>query len=349
MSTYLRPGSSEMSALIAAQNAPMSSVSLTASNAAHQLTAPVTPFHRQFHDHPRHRWFSPLLVVLLFVLFYAVMIAAVIAGSIFGGMTIDEGAAAAWWDQTADMNTMVGLVAALVSIILFWPAAELATYCIYRTWLFTMFSVARTEIRTFSDGINRLVPGGGGLRWSLLARYLVIGLVVLVVCTVVRVIASPGSVPAFLDSLRWNDHVHIMIALVLVLVPFQAMSEEIVLRGLAMNVIGSWLRRPLWAILLPIPVFVLGHIYDLPGLIFTGIFAAVMGALTIYLAGLEAAIAFHAVNNVMVFGFDIFTGGDLNATSFPPLTIAVSMAGPILFAFIVVFDKRRRDRRVSVR
>jgi hypothetical protein len=62
--------------------------------------------------------------------------------------------------------------------------------------------------------------------------------------------------------------------------------------------IGRWLRHPAFAILLPVPLFVLGHGYDLLGQIGVGLFAVAAGWLTWRTGGLEAAIALHVVNNL---------------------------------------------------
>ncbi|RAF70275.1 CPBP family intramembrane metalloprotease domain-containing protein, partial [Burkholderia multivorans] len=96
---------------------------------------------------------------------------------------------------------------------------------------------------------------------------------------VVLGIVSPESV-ALDPGTSWDSRLALMLVLVLLLAPIQSMSEELVFRGLAMNVIGSWLRSPWWAVLIPVPFFVFGHIYDVPGLISIGVFAVVMGLLT---------------------------------------------------------------------
>jgi hypothetical protein len=45
---------------------------------------------------------------------------------------------------------------------------------------------------------------------------------------------------------------------ILLLVPLQAAAEEYIFRGYLMQSIGRWLRHPAFAILLPVPLFVLG-------------------------------------------------------------------------------------------
>jgi membrane protease YdiL (CAAX protease family) len=93
----------------------------------------------------------------------------------------------------------------------------------------------------------------------------------------------------------------ITLVIVLLLVPVQAAAEEYIFRGYLMQSIGRWLRHPAFAILLPVPLFVLGHGYDLLGQIGVGLFAVAAGWLTWRTGGLEAAIALHVVNNLSAF------------------------------------------------
>lgn len=101
----------------------------------------------------------------------------------------------------------------------------------------------------------------------------------------------------------------------LLVVPFQAAAEEYVFRGYLMQAIGRWLRHPAFAILLPVPLFVLGHLYDPLGQVSVGVFAVAAGWLTWRTGGLEAAIALHVVNNLLAFLLGLAGLSDVNATS----------------------------------
>jgi membrane protease YdiL (CAAX protease family) len=100
----------------------------------------------------------------------------------------------------------------------------------------------------------------------------------------------------------------ITLVVVLLLVPVQAAAEEYIFRGYLMQSIGRWLRHPAFAILLPVPLFVLGHGYDLLGQIGVGLFAVAAGWLTWRTGGLEAAIALHVVNNLSAFLLSLASG-----------------------------------------
>jgi membrane protease YdiL (CAAX protease family) len=287
---------------------------------------PPRRYHRQFAALPNHRWFKPILVTVLTAVFY--LVALVVEFAAFFVWTLitlgPGGDFDAWSNSLVDFNTTTGVLFGLISVILMWPAAELATLSIYRRWFSSMISLSR------------------GLRWNRLARYLLLSASVWVVCAIVMILFSDGEIGALTSGIKWNGHVLTMLIALILLVPFQAAAEEIIFRGLAMNVVGSWLRHPAWAVLIPVPLFVFGHLYDLPGLIDVGVFAVIVGTLTIITGGLEAGIAFHIVNNLFAFGLGVLAGADLNATSSPTIEVVMSIAAPIVFAILVILDHRRR-------
>src|SRR5699024_2338179 len=262
----------------------------------------------------------------LTAVFYLVALVAEFAG-FFVWALLTRGADSdfdAWSEILVDMNTTTGVLFGLVSVILMWPAAELAAFCIYRRWFSSLISLR------------------GGMRLRLLGRYMLYGTAVWAVCAIVMVLFSDGAMGTLTSGIVWNQHVLAMLVLVILLIPLQATAEEVVFRGMAMNVIGAWLRHPAWAVLIPVPFFVFGHMYDLPGLIDVGIFAVIVGTLTIITGGLEAGIAFHIVNNLFAFALGVLAGADLNATSPPTIEVVMSIAAPIVFAVIVVLDHPRR-------
>ncbi|WP_423058514.1 lysostaphin resistance A-like protein [Brevibacterium linens] len=287
---------------------------------------PPRRYHRQFAELPNNRWFNPILVALLTLAFYLIAVLVLFVGFFVWALFAlgADGDINAWLERLIDMNTTTGVLFGLVNVIVMWPAAELATWCIYRRWFSSMISLR------------------GGMRLRRLGRYLLVGTAVWVVCAVVMVLFSDGAIGSLTSGIKWDQHVLVMLIAIVLLVPFQATAEEIVFRGLAMNIIGSWLRHPAWAVLIPVPIFVVGHVYDLPGLIDVGIFAVIVGILTIITGGLEAGIAFHIVNNVFAFGLGVLAGADLNATSAPTIEVVMSILAPIVFAVIVVLDHRRR-------
>ncbi len=129
--------------------------------------------------------------------------------------------------------------------------------------------------------------------------------------------------------------------LVVLLVPFQAAAEELVFRGLLMQTLGSWLKHPLFAILLPVPLFTAGHLYDIYGLLDVAFFAIVAGYLTWRTGGLEAAIAVHVINNVGLFLLGAAGAVDINSSQSSLSSLLTSVAFTALVAYILLQMAKR--------
>lgn len=129
--------------------------------------------------------------------------------------------------------------------------------------------------------------------------------------------------------------------LVVLLVPFQAAAEELVFRGLLMQTLGSWLKHPLFAILLPVPLFTAGHLYDIYGLLDVAFFAIVAGYLTWRTGGLEAAIAVHVINNVGLFLLGAAGSIDINSSESSLSSLLTSVAFTTLVAYVLLQVAKR--------
>lgn len=177
----------------------------------------------------------------------------------------------------------------------------------------------------------------GCLRWSLMRRCLVPAVLLTAVGSAVALWSAVMSPEPLELGLQVPV---IMVVLTVLVVPFQAAAEEYVFRGALMQLIGAWLKHPVWAIMLPVPLFVIGHIYDLPGQIGIVVFAVVAGWITWRTGGLEAAIVLHVVNNLMVALTGFLGVGDLNATETGWLVAGVSGGTAVIYAWWV--DARER-------
>lgn len=135
-----------------------------------------------------------------------------------------------------------------------------------------------------------------------------------------------------------------MVIILLLVVPIQCYAEELVFRGYLMQSIGRWLKHPAWAILLPAPLFMIGHTqYELWGLLSVLVMGFAAGYLAWYTGGLESGIGLHVVNNLMAMGFGIFGLADpflQDGGSFA--TFAVSLVTELLFVGAIVWLARRR-------
>jgi len=191
---------------------------------------------------------------------------------------------------------------------------------------------------TFANWLVGLRPFGlsfsvtGRLRWGWFAKCTgIAGAIFGVGYLVSFAISAVQGEPIALFPV--NPQLPIMLLLTLLLVPFQAAAEEYVFRGYLMQSIGTWLRHPAWAILIPVPFFVLGHDYELLGQLDVGLFAVAAGWLTWRTGGLEAAIALHIVINCAVCVFGAFGLVDVNATDGTVAGLVLSLI--IVLAFTV--------------
>ncbi|MCU1404606.1 MAG: family intrarane metalloprotease [Glaciihabitans sp.] len=288
------------------------------------LTPAVTgiPFPRLARTSPRYRWWRPLavgavgLAIYLAVSIVIVLVAAIVA--VLADVSADSGPFAVLLsaDDLTDMSDPATLTLVLLSIIPMLPAFLLATRIVGARPVGTLSSVA------------------GKVRWSWLIRCLGFAMVTLAVgmaLTFGLAIAQGTELTVGFDhtTLAWT------LAAIVFLVPLQAAAEEYIFRGFLMQMIGGWLRHPAFAILLPVPLFVLGHDYGLLGMLDVGLFAVVAGWITWRTGGLEAAIALHVVINVIVLILGAVGLLDPNESDGSLSGIAVTVITSVLFCWFV--------------
>lgn len=284
------------------------------------LTAPTTPapeevpFHRQALTNPRHRWWRPIVTVLISLAAYGVLVLAAI---VVVTLTSPELTMLLTAD-IFDMSRPEVAAATTVSLALMIPAIAIGVRVGERRRLGTMSSVA------------------GRLRVGLLGRYGALALLCSAVSIGIALVTDLIAHPGLTLQPTWSPTSLGILACALLLVPFQAAAEEYAFRALPQQVLGSWLKSPWWGILLPIPVFVLGHEYELQGQLAVGFFALAAGILTWRTGGLEAAIALHIVNNALIFVLAAIGLADLNAIGGTWLGLLIDAAGVTVFCALVL-------------
>ncbi|GAA3709777.1 CPBP family intramembrane metalloprotease [Zhihengliuella alba] len=301
-------------------------------SAAERMNTPL-PFHRLARRYRSYRWWRPLLALvttlgvwcaIVLVLGVAAVLVSLAAPGL--GVSLDEALTAAGPGDLHDPATALVMLLMLAAGL---PAVLLGV---------------RVGGWRPAGSVSSVV---GRLRWGLLARCAAVAVVLhAVVNTVGLLVAPPGEAPEGLPGgvldggpLLTGQGLWLLLIAVLV-VPFQAAAEEYAFRGLLMQAIGSWLRHPAWAILLPAPLFVLGHAYDWAGQTDILVFALAAGWLTWRTGGLEAAIGLHVVGNCTVFALGAFGLADLNATEIEPLAVVVSVG--LTLAYTAIVARKRR-------
>ena len=219
--------------------------------------------------------------------------------------------------EVMDLSDPFVFAFAMVTLILLIPALLLATRIIGAKPVGLLSSVA------------------GRIRWRWLARCGVAAISIYTVAygaSFLVAVAQGESLSPTLDMPR----VTVLLVLTIVLVPLQSAAEEYVFRGYLMQAIGSWLRHPAFAILVPVPLFVLGHEYGPLGMTDVAVFAIVAGWLTWRTGGLEAAMALHIVGNVTAFTLAAVGLVDINATEIGAPDLVLSLLVTLAFAAVVL-------------
>lgn len=279
---------------------------------------PVLPYHRLARAHPSYRWWRPVLTLVVTAAAYCLLLIALVATATVAsaldpvlGVLIDDAMVPS---AALDMHDPVAALLALSMLAIGLPAALLGV-----------------RVGGWQPACSvSSVPGR--LRWGLLARCLALAAVLYLVFDLVLLVSGTET---FRRGAVWAPHSGWALTVALLVVPFQAAAEEYVFRGVLMQTIGSWLRHPAWAILLPAPLFVLGHEYGWVGQLDIVVFAVAAGWLTWRTGGLEAAIGLHVVGNCLAFGLGSIGLTDLNATDIPTFSVVPSAGLTLSYTVLV--------------
>lgn len=183
----------------------------------------------------------------------------------------------------------------------------------------------------------------GGLRW----RWLAVAGAVSLGVTAAFTAALYALAPAPLDP---EQQVVLLLLVVLATTPLQAAGEEYFFRGWLTQAVGSWFARPVLGALVAGAVsatlFAMAHGSQGPWLFADRFAFGVVASILVWrTGGLEASIAVHAVNNIVVFVPTILTGGLAGALEITDATwqqFAVDVVS--LSVLLVVLDRLARRR-----
>ena len=301
------------------------------------VQTPTEPlaYHRLYRGVTTYKWWKPLLVLILSAsIFFALNIAFTVLIApllfIFDPDYVDD-ALITGVAPILDTQHPLSLVMSLGVIILMIPSVLIAMLALGIRPTGRVWSVA------------------GRIRWGLLGRttgaavvgVLVMNAVAIAFDMVVTGLTGAEPEEVFLDAGSDFNVTAAIISMVIVLlmVPFQATAEEVVFRGLFLQVLGSWMKSPWLAIGLSSLAFAVMHIYDIWGLLAVGLMGLVAAWLTWKTGGLEAAIAIHIMNNLIAFAFmasgvtgetgQVESGGGLPS-------IVGEVAGLAIFSWLVL-------------
>ena len=284
-------------------------------------------FHRLVFARRRSGWWTPLAVGAVGIVFFLAMLLVVALAALLVALSSDDAARALnrvlETSDSLDVTNPLSLLVGLGAIALLLPAYLLASLLINGRRL------------GFASAVF------GRLRWRWLIVCVGLAVAMAVVVAIVTSLLPPEQSGASLTPPA-GATLWLSLLVVILVVPVQAAAEEYIFRGYLMQSIGRWLRHPLFAILLPVPLFVIGHLYDPVGQAAVALFAIAAGWLTWRTGGLEAAIAVHIVNNLLAFVTGIATGADPAAADVGWVSFATSVLLLGGYCLAVEYVLRRR-------
>lgn len=301
-----------------------------------QTAAPLTAYGadpaRPFPAHVRMRWWRALLLAVLPPLAILVVptVLTIIAILLEISLGVRESATAAFTPMTMLANNLgVGAAGAISLLLMRWIG-----------------QVPRSHLLSFPRRAQR---SRFGLYVGAFA-----GLILLT--SAIMALISPASMVG--GAFAVTGTTVALLVIVLLTTPLQAAGEELALRGTVMPAIASWIRPSKTAVLVSLIgsslIFGLLHGSIDPWLaLYYTAFGACMAAMALISRGLEAPIAFHIANNLIMFVIAVLFSGGGGVV----IDRTVGQGGPFMLSFIAVdllavglvwaLERRRREAAVA--
>ena len=293
------------------------------------------PYHRLSYVNPRARWFTPVLEGLLIASIYFVLLLIVSFALLAFAVMLRVP-----YDHLTDLQrvyanvfkTPLVFITFFISIIPVIPAIFIARLITNFKPLGLIHSIA------------------GRMRWSYLGVFLGFGFLIFGLYNVGNLVlagslTTQNSVHPLNSGMFW-----LYIVLILLIVPFQCYAEELLFRGYLMQTVGRWLKNPVWAIIIPAPIFMVLHGYGLWGLLSVLTMALIAGFLCWYTGGLEAGIGLHIANNIsgIILGLlGLADPFDANHEA-QPLDFVQALILQLAFAGLVYMYTYRQKRKAAL-
>lgn len=303
------------------------------------------PYHRLYRAQPTYRWWRPLVAIVMTVVFFfavSLVVAIPVVIVLFATGTVDLTTGAASQEEllqllSPDMARPWTLLFGLGSIILVLPLVPLAL---------RIAGIRPTGVR-----VNILHSVLFRLRWGWLFVAVAISATVWI-ATLVAQLAIGVAAGEEIGQFTTDPTTYLVsLVIVLLLVPFQAATEEYLYRGVLLQGIGAWLRWAPFAIVISAVLFALSHAYDGWGLLQVGLMGVGFAIVAVRTGGLEAGIAFHTVNNVGSFalsGTGAFGPTGMTTETGGPVAVVGQLVTVVIWVVLIeVFARRRNVERLS--
>jgi hypothetical protein len=275
-------------------------------------------------------WWRPLLGLLLFVVVYFVLAAATAIAAVLGLLASGTDPAVLPDLVTVDLTDPWVLLFVNVSLIVAIP-------CVWMLW---------AVLHGMGIGWSSSVLAR--LRWRLLPTYTWLALLVLGagigLSVLLGFVLGEEDVTGPVAGLGW------LLLVVVLTTPLQSAAEEYVFRGYLSQAIAGWIGREragaVVAAVTTAALFSALHAPpDVPTFLDRFAFGLAASAVVWLTGGLEAAIVFHAVNNVLVFVLAGVLGEGVATTEVPLhlglLALVVSLLTMAAFVAVVARSRAR--------
>jgi len=270
-----------------------------------------------------YRGWKPLVGLLLFVVSYLIVLVVVVIGP--GVVALALGVSEqSLNDQGSPLVFLLGNLS-LAALI---PCAILAFWVVHRIRPGFLASVA------------------GRIRWKWLLLCSAIACVVVIVGLGISFFLPTDPADQTADVGPAPAATFVALAMVIVLTtPLQAAGEEYAFRGYLTQIVGAWVRWPVVPIVLTSLLFAFAHgAQNLPLYLDRFAFGLVAGFLVWRTGGLEASIALHTFNNlvVLLIGASFADFGEQLSSTQAPWSILV-FDGVQLLVYVVIIEFVRRS------
>ncbi len=199
-------------------------------------------------------------------------------------------------DPTDDRTALIAMVFLLLSIIVLLPIL--------------FFIVRLLHNRPFKSVLTARDRFSWKIAWIAGLSFVALDMAAIAI----GLYLEPSSVEFIFDAARFWP----FLVVVLLLVPFQSLAEEVLFRGYVMQGVGALTSKTMWRLLWPTLFFTLAHAAngDWAAGGYWAVFTymtlgAYLGWLSLRWNGLEAAVGVHVANNLIAFLVISTSGGGM--------------------------------------
>jgi membrane protease YdiL (CAAX protease family) len=287
------------------------------------------PYHRILRTRT-YRWWRPLLGLVVFFVTFGVMTTAVTLAALLPAFLSGQvDATGSQQDIVGDIvSTPLGLLGVNLSLAVLIPAAilgMLAGHQLRPGWLHSVIGRFRWRFLLICLGLEAVI-------WLLLLPLTAV------------VAGDTEAVPTDVGGVSFAQWLPFALVILLT-TPLQAAGEEYGFRGYGMQALGAWVRHPWFAVMVTSLLFAAAHGgQSLPLFLDRLAFGIVAAVLTLRTGGLEAAIAFHVVNNMIILMLASAAGAlepSLTISDASWGVVAIDVLGMLLFAAGALWLARR--------